>query len=65
MRSPSTAMKSSPHLPQIEKACVQQRRLNAAKNNNKINFKKLKKKTLYGIYLSAYLARICVILVGF
>ena len=37
MRSPRTAMKSSPRSPQLEKACVQQRRPNTAKN-------KLKKK---------------------
>ena len=46
MRSLSTAMKGSPHSPQLEKAqAAQQRRPNAAKNNNnkikKINiFKK-------------------------
>ena len=32
MRSPCTAMKSSPHSPQLEKACMQQRRPNATKN---------------------------------
>ena len=42
MRSPCTATKSSPRSPQLEKACVQQRRPNAAKNKiNKINFKKI------------------------
>ena len=37
MRSPRTATKSSPRSPQLEKACTQQRRPNAAKNKNKIN----------------------------
>ena len=32
VRSPCTAMKSSPHSTQLKKACVQQRRPNAAKN---------------------------------
>ena len=32
MRSPCTTTKSIPHSPQLEKARVQQRRLNAAKN---------------------------------
>ena len=32
MRSPHTAMKSSPHSPQLEKARAQQRRPNTAKN---------------------------------
>ena len=32
MRSPGTATKSSPHLPQLEKARAQQRRPNTAKN---------------------------------
>ena len=45
MRSPCTAMKSSPRLPQLEKARAQQRRSNAAKK--KINkFIKKKKKSL-------------------
>ena len=35
MRNPHTATKSSPRSPQLEKACVQQWRPNAAKN--KIN----------------------------
>ena len=35
MRSPHTARKSSPHSPQLEKACVQQGRPNAAKKNKK------------------------------
>ena len=39
MRSLRTATKSSPHLPQLEKARVQQRRPNAAKNKL-INFLK-------------------------
>ena len=39
MRSPVTAMKSSPQSPQLEKACAQQRRPNTAKNI----FKKKKK----------------------
>ena len=42
MRSPRTPTKSSPHSPQLEKACTQQRRPNAAKKL--INFKKRKKK---------------------
>ena len=37
-QSPHTAMKSSPHSPQLEKARAQQQRPNAAKNKiNKIN----------------------------
>ena len=43
MRIPRTATKSSPHSPQLEKARVKQRRLNAAKNKL-IN---LKRKALY------------------
>ena len=35
MRSPRTATKSSPHSLQLEKACAQQRRSNAAKKNKK------------------------------
>ena len=35
MRSLHTAMKSSTHVPQLEKARVQQQRPNAAKNKNK------------------------------
>ena len=35
MRSPRTATKSSPHSPQLEKACAQQRRPNAAKKKKK------------------------------
>ena len=46
MRSPCTTTNSSPHLPQLEKACVQQRKPNAAKH--KIN------KFLF-IYLVIYL----------
>ena len=42
MRSPRTAMKSSPRSPQLEKACTQQQRPNAAKNKFK---KKIKKET--------------------
>ena len=45
MRSPRTAIKSSPRSPQLEKACAQQRRPNTAKNqsiNQSINL--LKKK---------------------
>ena len=38
----NTAVKSRPHSPQLEKACVQQRRPSAAKN--KINLKKINKK---------------------
>ena len=41
MRSPCTATKSSPHSLQLEKACAQQRRPNAAKNKiNKFTKKK-------------------------
>ena len=32
MRSPCTTTKSSPHSPQLEKACMQQRRPNTARN---------------------------------
>ena len=35
MRGPRTAMKSGPHLPQLEKALVQKRRPNTAINKNK------------------------------
>ena len=35
MRGPRTAMKSGPRSPQLEKARVQQRRPNTAKNKNK------------------------------
>ena len=44
MRSPRTATKSSPSSPQLEKACVQQRRPNAAKNKQIHLFKKKKRK---------------------
>ena len=46
MRSPRTAMNSSPRSPQLEKACTQQQRPNAAKNKlkNKINKFIFKKK---------------------
>ena len=41
MRSPRATTKSSPHSPQLEKACTQQWRPNAAKNNKiKLNLKK-------------------------
>ena len=40
VRGPRTAMKSGPHLPQLEKALAQKRRPNTAKNKL-INFKKL------------------------
>ena len=45
MRSPRTARKSSPCLPQLEKARVKQRRPNAAKQNKakQKNQKKLQK----------------------
>ena len=47
MRSPHTAMKSSPRLPQLEKARAQQQRPNAAKNKRiKKKKKKKKKETL-------------------
>ena len=39
MRSPSTARKSSPLSPQLEKARAQQRRPNAAKNKIKLRKK--------------------------
>ena len=42
MKSPRTTMKSSPRSLQLEKACTQQRRPNAAKIINKlINLKKI------------------------
>ena len=44
-RSPRTARKSSPHSPQLEKACVQQGRPNAAKNKLKKKKEALKKET--------------------
>ena len=49
MRSLHTATKSSPCSPQLEKACAQLRRPNAAKNKNKINkyFLKIKGKEKY------------------
>ena len=34
VRGPRTAMKSGPHLPQLEKALTQKRRPNTAKNKN-------------------------------
>ena len=34
VRGPRTAMKSGPHLPQLEKALAQKRRPNTAKNKN-------------------------------
>jgi len=40
MRSPSTAMKSSPRLLQLEKAHVQQRRPSTVKNKTNISLKK-------------------------
>ena len=45
MRSPHTVTKSSPRSPQLEKACAQQRRPNAAKN--KINLLKIYIKFIY------------------
>ena len=45
MRSPCTAMKSSPRSLQLEKACVQQQRPNTAKIDKWIN--KLKKKYIW------------------
>ena len=45
MRGPRTAMKSGPHLPQLEKALAQKRRPNTAKNKiNKLKKKIFKKK---------------------
>ena len=43
VRGPRAAMKSGPHLPQLEKALAQKRRPNTAINKfkNKINFKKI------------------------
>ena len=35
VRGPRTAMKSGPHLPQLEKALAQKRRPNTVKNKNK------------------------------
>ena len=50
MRGPRTAMKSGPHLPQLEKALAQKRRPNTAINKkiNKIKLKK-RKKGIWGI----------------
>ena len=45
MRSPRITTKSSPHSPQLVKACVQQQRPNAA--NNKLINKFLKKNPYY------------------
>ena len=39
VRGPCTAMKSGPHLPQLEKALMQKRRPNTAKNKNKNKIK--------------------------
>ena len=49
VRGPRTAMKSGPHLPQLEKALTQKRRPNTAKN-----LKKKKKKYIY-IYIYSLL----------
>ena len=38
MRSPCTATKRSPHLPQLEKACTQQQRPNAAKRKSHLHY---------------------------
>ena len=46
VRGPRTAMKSGPHLPQLEKALAQKRRPNTAKNKL-INLKKKRKKKLW------------------
>ena len=43
MRGPHTAMKSGPHLLQLEKALAQKRRLNTAKNKLKKKKKKVAK----------------------
>ena len=40
MRRPCTTTKSSPHLLQLEKACVQQQRPNKAKKKKKVKKKK-------------------------
>ena len=46
VRGPRTAMKSGPHLPQLEKALAQKRRPNTAKNKiNKFIKKKKKERT--------------------
>ena len=51
MRSLRTAKKSSPRLPQLEKARVQQRRPNADKNKFfKKSFKNKQSENLYNIY---------------
>ena len=39
MRGPRTAMKSGPHLPQLEKALAQKRRPNTAKKKKKVKNK--------------------------
>ena len=53
MRSPRTVTKSSPCSPQLEKARMQQRRPNAAKNK-KINlFKKKKEEVRGSVFRSA------------
>ena len=39
VRGPRTAMKSGPHLPQLDKALAQRRRPNTAKNKNKLKKK--------------------------
>ena len=41
MRGPRTAMKSGPHLPQLEKALAQKRRPNTAINKQKLKKKKV------------------------
>ena len=46
VRSPRTAMKSGPRLPQLERALAQKRRPNTVKNKIKINKLKKKKKTI-------------------
>ena len=48
VRGPYTAMKSGPHLPQLEKALAQKRRPNTAKINKLINIKKKKTPLLKG-----------------
>ena len=51
MRRPCTATESSPRALQLEKACAQQRRPNAAKNLKKNKNKKQQQKKLYCLSL--------------
>ena len=58
VRGPHTAMKSGPHLPQLEKALSQKRRPNTAKNKLKKE-KKKQKKPICGTSLVVHWLRIC------